>query len=128
MRVTFHYVYLFSDPAAYFLQNNTLPMGAIARISIFQTYLTVLWALWGSGFMYAGCRKLKNRVVWSIGSAVLGINTLKIFLVDLAQTGTLTRIASFMATGVVLILIGYFAPLPPKKTEETGYTKENNDE
>ena len=116
MRVTFHYVYLFSDPAAYFLQNNTLPMGAIARISIFQTYLTVLWALWGSGLMYAGCRKLKNRVVWSIGSAVLGINTLKIFLVDLAQTGTLTRIASFMATGVVLILIGYFAPLPPKNS------------
>ena len=91
-------------------------MGAIARISIFQTYLTVLWALWGSGLMYAGCRKLKNRVVWSIGSAVLGINTLKIFLVDLAQTGTLTRIASFMATGVVLILIGYFAPLPPKNS------------
>lgn len=128
MRVTFHYVYLFSDSAAYFLRKDTLPMGEIARISIFQTYLTVLWALWGSGLMYAGCRKLQNRVVWSVGSVILGINTLKIFFVDLAQTGTLTRIASFMATGVVLILIGYFAPLPPKKMEEAGHTKESNDE
>ena len=126
MRIIFHYY--FSGSPEDLLGNNTLPMGEIARISIFQTYLTILWALWGSGLMYAGCRKLQNRVVWSAGSVILAINTLKIFFVDLAQTNTLTRITSFMATGVVLILIGYFAPLPPKKMEEAGQTKGSNDE
>jgi uncharacterized membrane protein len=40
----------------------------------------------------------------------------KLFLVDLAKVGGVERIVSFIAVGVLMLVIGYFAPLPPKKT------------
>jgi len=40
-----------------------------------------------------------------------------IFLVELAASGTLERIVSFIGVGVLLLIVGYFAPLPPRKQE-----------
>ena len=40
---------------------------------------------------------------------------------DLANTGSLERIISFLGVGGVLVVIGYFSPLPPafkEKVEE----------
>ena len=39
----------------------------------------------------------------------------KLFLVDLAATGTIARIVSFLIVGGLLILVGYLSPLPPKR-------------
>ena len=36
-------------------------------------------------------------------------------LVELAQVGTITRIVSFIGVGLLLLLIGYLAPVPPRK-------------
>jgi uncharacterized membrane protein len=41
----------------------------------------------------------------------------KLFLVELAARGSLTRIVSFIVVGLLLLLVGYFAPLPPKRNE-----------
>jgi uncharacterized membrane protein len=43
---------------------------------------------------------------------------LKLFFVELADTGGVYRIVSFMVVGFLLLLVGYFAPVPPaeKKT------------
>ena len=38
----------------------------------------------------------------------------KLFLVDLADNGSLTRIISFLSVGAMMLLIGYFSPIPPK--------------
>ncbi len=44
----------------------------------------------------------------------------KLFLVDLSSVGTVTRIVSFIGVGVLMLLIGYFSPVPPRSREATG--------
>jgi uncharacterized membrane protein len=43
----------------------------------------------------------------------------KLFLVDLGQAGGVERIVSFIGVGLLLLLIGYLAPVPPRTSEET---------
>ena len=45
---------------------------------------------------------------------------LKLFLNDLGNTGTVARIVSFIGVGVLLMVIGYVAPVPPKALREEG--------
>jgi uncharacterized membrane protein len=47
------------------------------------------------------------------GAGMMGIVVVKLFLVDLAGTGTVARIASFMSVGLLMLLAGYVSPLPP---------------
>ena len=49
------------------------------------------------------------------GAVLLGVVVAKLFLVELAQVGTITRIVSFIGVGLLLLLIGYLAPVPPRK-------------
>jgi uncharacterized membrane protein len=42
----------------------------------------------------------------------------KLFLVDLGNTGTLARVVSFLGVGVLLLVVGYFAPVPPRVAAE----------
>ena len=42
---------------------------------------------------------------------------MKLFLVDLAQAGTVARIVSFICVGLLLLLIGYLEPVPPRRAE-----------
>ena len=43
---------------------------------------------------------------------------LKLFTVDLTQTGTIERIISFIGVGILLLVVGYFAPAPPRDRQE----------
>ena len=47
------------------------------------------------------------------GAALLGVVVLKLFVNDLGSTGTVARIVSFIGVGVLLLVIGYVAPVPP---------------
>jgi uncharacterized membrane protein len=38
----------------------------------------------------------------------------KLFFVELSNRGGLERIISFIGVGVLLLVVGYFAPLPPR--------------
>jgi len=40
---------------------------------------------------------------------------LKLFFVELADRGGLYRIVSFIVVGVLLLVVGYFAPVPPRR-------------
>lgn len=52
------------------------------------------------------------RCSWWSGAFVLGIVVLKLFLVDLANGGSIARVVSFVGVGLLLLLVGYFAPYP----------------
>ncbi len=45
------------------------------------------------------------------------VTVIKLLLFDLADTGTLTRIVSFIVVGGLILIVGYFSPLPPKDAE-----------
>ena len=42
----------------------------------------------------------------------------KLFVVDLSNVGTIARIVSFIGVGVLMLVVGYFSPVPPKVREE----------
>jgi uncharacterized membrane protein len=45
-----------------------------------------------------------------------------LFLVDLASIGTIERIVSFVGVGGLMLVLGYFSPLPPE-AEESQWTE-----
>ncbi|MCW5213424.1 DUF2339 domain-containing protein, partial [Desulfobulbus sp. TB] len=61
---------------------------------------------------------LKHRTLWLIGAGLVALTVLKLFLIDLANSGTVERIVSFVVVGILLMLIGYFAPLPPADSQQ----------
>ena len=82
-----------------------------------QTALAILWTLAGLLSMILS-RRYSSRPLWIGGALLLGLTVLKLFLVDLGSSGTLERIVSFISVGVLLLVIGYIAPLPPTQRDE----------
>ena len=52
-----------------------------------------------------------------VGAVLLGVVVLKLFFVELADRGGLYRIVSFIVVGLLLLMVGYFAPVPPSRKE-----------
>ena len=80
--------------------------------TLLQASLSILWGLAGLGAMAAGGR-LGRRPIWIAGASLMGVVVVKLFLVDLGNTGTLARVVSFLGVGVLLLIVGYFSPVPP---------------
>ena len=78
-----------------------------------QTAVAIFWSILALILVTVATR-LRQRIVWIGGAALLGAVVLKLFLVDLAGTGTVARIVSFIGVGVLLLIIGYLAPVPPR--------------
>jgi uncharacterized membrane protein len=81
-----------------------------------QAGLSIAWTLMALGLMIGGHLR-HRREVWLIGAALIGVVVAKLFFVELSNRGGLARIVSFIGVGVLLLVVGYFAPLPPKRAE-----------
>jgi len=88
-----------------------------------QMALSILWSVIGVSMMAIASR-IKVRVIWLAAAGLLVAVVVKLFLVDLAATGTIARIVSFIIVGGLLILVGYLSPLPPKNEEQPAITGE----
>lgn len=87
-----------------------------------QASLSIVWTLIALGLMIGG--HLRNRrEVWLIGAALIAVVVAKLFLVELSNRGGLARIVSFIGVGGLLLVVGYFAPLPPKRVEPVTATE-----
>ena len=80
-----------------------------------QTGLTLLWTAIALVAMWWAAQR-SMRTPWVAGAALLGAVVLKLVFVDLSGTGTVMRIVSFIGVGVLMLVIGYVAPLPAKDT------------
>lgn len=96
---------------------------AIFDYPLVQMSFTFMWAISAFILMLLAHKK-SLRTLWVIGAALMALVVAKIFLLDLSQTGTVERIASFIGAGIMLLVMGYFAPLPPTKAGELAYEKE----
>ena len=76
-----------------------------------QTGITLLWTATALVLMWLSARRALRRP-WMVGAALLAAVVLKLLLVDLSGTGTVMRIVSFIGVGVLMLVIGYVAPLP----------------
>ena len=82
-----------------------------------QTSLSILWAVIGLSGMVAGVR-MARRVVWATGASWMAVVVVKLFLVDLSSLTALGRVVSFIVVGVLLLVVGYLAPVPPAAPAE----------
>ncbi|MCH7305755.1 DUF2339 domain-containing protein [Acinetobacter sp. NIPH 1869] len=77
-----------------------------------QLSLTLLWVILAFILMTFSSRR-HIRQIWFVGAALLAIVVAKLLLLDLSQSGTLTRVISFIGSGAIMLVIAYLAPLPP---------------
>lgn len=87
---------------------------ALWRSPAVQAALSLAWATLGSLAMALAARRSGRREHWIVGAGLLGLVVLKLFLIDLAGSGAVARIVSFLGVGVVCLVIGYLAPIPPR--------------
>ena len=83
-----------------------------------QTSLSILWAVIGLSGMVAGVR-MARRAVWVAGASWMAVVVAKLFVVDLRNLSAAGRVVSFIVVGVLLLIVGYLAPVPPAGAEES---------
>ncbi|MFJ3262802.1 DUF2339 domain-containing protein [Pseudomonas sp. NPDC086581] len=87
---------------------------SLSQSMLVQAGLSIVWALIALGLMIAGHLR-GRRDFWLVGAVLLVVVVIKLFLVDRASGGSLERIISFIGVGVLMLIVGYFAPLPPRR-------------
>ena len=92
---------------------------ALLRSVGLQAGLSVVWALAAIVLMVSGNRS-GRRARWMAGAVLMGVVVVKLFLVELGNSGGIERIASFIIVGLLLLLVGWFAPVPPREGEGGG--------
>ncbi|MDB5966543.1 MAG: hypothetical protein JWQ72_3043, partial [Polaromonas sp.] len=87
--------------------------GALFNSFVVQTGYAILWTLLALSLMVTAHRRVQ-RPLWLVGAGLLGLTVVKLLLVDLSNVGGAERIITFIVVGVLMLVVGYFAPLPPK--------------
>ena len=90
---------------------------AIWQSGVVQAALAIVWTMTALAAMVLANRR-DSRGAWIGGAVLLGAVVVKLFLVDLAQAGGVARIVSFIGVGLLLLVIGYLAPVPARRAGE----------
>lgn len=101
----------------YYFTEVSYTLSSLWQNAYFQTGLSILWSSIAIILMLLS-KKYLNRPLWMAGFGLLILVVLKLFFIELAQSGTIERIVSFMVVGTLLLVIGYFVPLPPSEDEK----------
>jgi uncharacterized membrane protein len=90
----------------------------LSRSTLVQASVSVFWTVCALTAMMWATRRA-SRMLWSTGAALMGITVVKLFLFDLSHITGISRIVAFLGIGMMLLLVGYFSPLPPASKETT---------
>ncbi|HVE88061.1 MAG TPA: DUF2339 domain-containing protein [Burkholderiaceae bacterium] len=104
--------------AVHFLGAVPWNFDALSESLLVQSVLSLLWTATAMGLMVLAHRRTM-RGWWVVGAALLAAVVVKLFFVDLSGQGTVYRIVSFVGVGVLILLIGYLAPVPPSAPQPT---------
>lgn len=99
--------------ALHHLAGTPLEPDRVLDSTLAQAALSLFWTAIALGLMLSAHR-WKKRAPWIVGAALLAVTVVKMMLFDLANLGTVERIASFLGVGTLMLVVGYFAPVPPK--------------
>ena len=82
-----------------------------------QTSLAIAWTVAALVCMALAARRA-HREAWFVGAGALAVVVVKLFAVDSARSGGIARAIAFIGVAVLVLLIGYLAPLPPRERQE----------
>jgi uncharacterized membrane protein len=85
---------------------------ALWRSVSLQVAFSISWTLIALGMTVLASRR-KARAIWMAGAVLLAAVVVKLFAIDLARLSTLAKIGTFLVVGMLLLAIGYLAPVPP---------------
>ncbi|HCT8911985.1 TPA: DUF2339 domain-containing protein [Enterobacter hormaechei] len=94
-----------------------LNMESLWHSRLIQTTFALFWMFCALVVMIRATRQA-SRQQWLAGAALLGVVMLKLMLVDSAGGGGLARAVAFIGVAILVLIVGYFSPLPPKAGEE----------
>ncbi len=89
---------------------------SLAHSVLVQASLSVFWAFLALAAMIIATRT-GRRVLWGAGAVLMGVVVAKLVFLDLSNLGGIERIVAFIGVGVLMLVIGYFSPVPPRRTE-----------
>jgi uncharacterized membrane protein len=115
--VGFLWINLTAARAVHYYGGVSYPLESLLGSDSFQTTVSILWTTIALILMGYGARRYM-RVSWLVGAALLGLVIVKLFAIDLGKLDTVARIVSFISVGVLMLVIGFFAPLPPSEGAE----------
>jgi uncharacterized membrane protein len=101
----------------HFWANVPFNISALYSSLLYQATLSIIWGIMALVVTFVATQK-GSRIIWIAGASILSLVVAKLFLVDLAGTGTVARIVSFLGVGGLMLLIGYLSPLPPSKEKQ----------
>lgn len=81
--------------------------------AVVQLGLAILWSVLAFGLMLFAHRR-GLRYSWLAGAGLLVVVVIKLLLVDMSTAEGWERIVTFIGVGLLMLVIGYFVPLPPK--------------
>lgn len=90
---------------------------ALMASGLVQAGFSILWTFLAMALMIFAKRRAQ-RVLWLIGGGLLGLVVVKLLLIDMSNVEGWQRIVSFMGVGMMMLVIGYFVPLPPRQADE----------
>ncbi|WP_312235692.1 DUF2339 domain-containing protein [Pseudescherichia sp.] len=88
-------------------------ISALWSSRLVQTCFALFWMLVALLVMLRAARQVSRRE-WLCGAALLGVVIVKLMLVDSAGGGGLARAVAFIGVAVLVLIVGYFSPLPPR--------------
>jgi uncharacterized membrane protein len=99
----------------HYLMGTPLDYAGISDDARVHAALSIFWGLLGFGLMLLATRR-GWRTAWLAGAGLMGVVVVKLFFFDLDESSPITRIVSFITVGVLMLITGYFSPLPPRKS------------
>ena len=82
-----------------------------------QTTMTIVWTVLGVVAWVVGSRQ-RRVLLWRAGAVLLGVVLIKLLLIDRHFLSNVAGILSFVAFGLLSILVGYLAPAPPSQADD----------
>ncbi|MGJ3348653.1 DUF2339 domain-containing protein [Morganella sp. Je.2.23] len=108
-----------------FADGTAWTTAALLQSRLIQTTLAIVWALTAVILMTTATRRHK-RHLWVAGAVIFAVVILKLFVVDMNQSSGLARAGAFIGVALLILVVGYFSPLPPKTGTDMQNNKENN--
>ena len=85
--------------------------------SIIQASLSIFWTLIAL-ILLVFANKKNIRILWFVGASLLGVVVIKLVFIDSVKLDGLIRAFAFIGVALLMLIIGYLAPLPPKNREQ----------
>jgi len=115
-----------SSAAVRFVHNALgVPWSGIMSTAQAQTALTLTMATASVATFIYGSKKLQEKT-WYIGAVLMGVVVCKLLFIDRNYMNAVSGIVSFIATGGLLVLVGYFAPMPPDNAAKEKQLKDDS--